>query len=73
MVAAELKTKPTFSVIHYKALFPAGELGSIRFAQKYAVSPDDKRFVMVRQLEPRTPDKLIVADNWFEELRSKSH
>jgi len=27
---------------------------------------------MVRSLETNTPDKLIVVENWFEELEAKS-
>jgi hypothetical protein len=27
---------------------------------------------MIRSLETNTPDKLIVVENWFEELKSKS-
>jgi hypothetical protein len=27
---------------------------------------------MIRPLAVGTPDKLIVADNWFEELKAKS-
>jgi hypothetical protein len=27
---------------------------------------------MIRPLETGTPDKLIVVENWFEELRVKS-
>jgi hypothetical protein len=27
---------------------------------------------MIRQLETGTPDKVIVVENWFEELRTKS-
>jgi serine/threonine-protein kinase len=73
MVVADLKTKPAFSVVGSKALFPAGDFGASNFAQQYSVAPDDKRFLMIRTLETGTPDKLIVVDNWFEELRSKSH
>jgi hypothetical protein len=73
MVVAEVKTKPTFSAVSSKALFPAGSFGESNFAQQYSVAPDHKRFLMFRTLEPGTPDKLILVDNWFEELRSKSH
>jgi hypothetical protein len=27
---------------------------------------------MIRQLETGTPDKVIVVENWFEELRTTS-
>jgi tRNA A-37 threonylcarbamoyl transferase component Bud32 len=41
-------------------------------APQYSVSPDAHRFLMIQQLTPRAPDKLIVVDNWLEELRSKT-
>ena len=31
-----------------------------------------RRFLMIRPLAASAPDKLIVVDNWFEELRAKS-
>jgi hypothetical protein len=36
------------------------------------VSPDDRRFLMIRRFVPNAPDKLIVVENWFEELKAKS-
>ncbi len=46
-------------------------LASYGIAHQYAVSPDARRFLMIQQLTPRATGKLIVVDNWFEELRSK--
>jgi Tol biopolymer transport system component len=39
----------------------------------FGISPDDRRFLMVHQLSAATPDKLIVVENWFEELKSKAN
>ena len=38
---------------------------------QYAVAPDDRRFLMIRQVPGSAPDELIVVDNWFEELKPK--
>jgi hypothetical protein len=35
------------------------------------VAPDDKRFLMIRA-KPDAADRLIVVENWFEELKAKS-
>jgi hypothetical protein len=35
------------------------------------VSPDDKRFLMIREGEASQQSELIVAENWLEGLRSK--
>src|SRR6184192_421411 len=71
-VAVEVHTNPTFSLGRSVALFPAAGFSSLRFAPQYAVAPDDQRFLMIRPLQTGTPDKLIVVENWFEELRAKS-
>jgi hypothetical protein len=36
------------------------------------MSTDDQRFLMIRPQAASVPDKLIVVENWFEELRPKS-
>jgi DNA-binding SARP family transcriptional activator/dipeptidyl aminopeptidase/acylaminoacyl peptidase len=72
LVAVEVNTNPTFSLGRSTVLFPAGGFTSLRFTPQYAVAPDDRRFLMIRPLETGTPDKLIVVDNWFEEVKAKS-
>ena len=72
LVAVEVHTNPTFSLGRSVALFPAAGFSSLRFAPQYAVALDDRRFLMIRPLRTGTPDKLIVVENWFEELRAKS-
>jgi DNA-binding SARP family transcriptional activator len=70
LVAVEVNTSPTFSLGRTTLLFPAARFTSLRFNPQYAVSPDDRRFLMVRPLETATPDKVIVVENWFEELKA---
>jgi serine/threonine-protein kinase len=69
LVAVEVNTSPTFSLGRATVLFPAARFTSLRFSPQYAVAPDDRRFLMIRPLETSTPDKLIVVENWFEELK----
>lgn len=71
LVAVDVKTNPTFSLGRSTALFPAAGFESLETAPWYAVAPDDRRFLMVRPVAD-TADKLIVVDNWFEELKAKS-
>jgi Tol biopolymer transport system component len=68
LVAVEVHTSPTFSLGRAKILFPAAKFTSLPFNAQYAVAPDDRRFLMIRPLETSTP-KLIVVENWFEELK----
>jgi DNA-binding SARP family transcriptional activator/Tol biopolymer transport system component len=68
LIAVEVKTTPTFSLVRSRPLFPAGGFASEQVGLQYAVAPDDQRFLMIRP----QPDKLIVVENWFEELKAKS-
>jgi len=70
LIAAELTTKPTFSVGRTTRLFPAGKFGASRYGSRYAVTSDGTRFLMARPLETSAPDKLVVVENWFEEVRA---
>jgi len=72
LVAVEVKTTPTFSLGSSTVLFPVGGYRSSTLDPEYAVAPDDRRFLMIRRFVPNAPDKLIVVENWFEELKSKS-
>jgi Tol biopolymer transport system component len=71
MVAVEVHSKPTFSTGRSTVLFPAGAYLAFDRGAEYAVAPDDRRFVMIRQVPSSVPDQLIVVDNWFEELKRK--
>jgi hypothetical protein len=71
LVAVEVKTTPTFSLGQSTVLFPVGGYRSRTLDPEYAVSPDDRRFLMIRRFVPNAPDKLMVVENWFEELKAK--
>jgi hypothetical protein len=51
------------------ALFSATSFAFENWGRDYAVSSDDRRFLMVRPLFADAPDRLIVVENWFEELK----
>jgi Tol biopolymer transport system component len=72
LVAVEVNTSPTFSLVRTTVLFPAAGFSPLRFNPQYSVAPDDRRFLMVRPLKTSTPDKLIFVQNWVEELKAKS-
>ena len=72
LIAVEVRTVPTFSLGRSTALFPAAEFTSLTWRANYAVSSDDRRFLMIRPVPAGGSDKLIVVDNWFEELKAKS-
>jgi len=72
LVAAEVKPGPTFSLGQSTVLFAIGDFRSRTLDPEFAVAPNDRRFLMVRRFVPNAPDKLIVVENWFEELKQKS-
>jgi hypothetical protein len=71
LVAVEVNPAPTFSPGLSTTLFPIGGFRSRTLYPEYAVSPDDRRFLMIRRFLPNAPDKLIVVENWFEELKAR--
>lgn len=72
LVAVEVRTKPTFSMGRSTPLFPAAGFAYYTDGVQYAVAPDDRRFLMIRPAETGTPDKVVVVENWYEELKAKS-
>ena len=45
------------------------------FQRTYDVSPDGRRFLMIKQPDhpaaPATPERIVLIQNWFEELKAK--
>jgi len=73
LVAAEVRTDPTFSVVRRNVLFPTGrDYISGGTHPTYAVSTDDQRFVMIRTV-PTTVDalNLVFVQNWFDEVKAR--
>jgi serine/threonine protein kinase len=72
MVAVEVNTKPMFAVIRSTVLFSASRFAAFVGGPQYDVSVDDQRFLMLRPVATSGSDRLIVVENWFEELKTKS-
>jgi len=72
LVAVEVKTNPAFSLGRSADLFSAAEFRAHPLAPQYDVSPDGQRFLMIRGATRSGIDRLIVVENWFEELKEKS-
>ncbi len=68
MMAANIKTEPTFTAGKPRLLFEG------QFAAGGGdVSPDGQRFLMIQAVEPEQPATQInVVLNWFEELKRKA-
>jgi eukaryotic-like serine/threonine-protein kinase len=71
LVAVEVKSTPTFSMGRSVPLFSATSFASEKWGLDYALSSDDRHFLMVRPLDSNAPDQLIVIENWLEELKAR--
>jgi len=73
LVAATVRTDPTFAVVERRVLFtvPSG-IPNYSEHPRYDVSRDDQRFIMFRTVGiGEGPSELIVVENFFEELKAK--
>lgn len=76
MHVVSIQSGPTFSAAHPRALFtiPVDIRAGSPLRGTFAISPDDRRFLMVRDNKwedmAGTPT-LVVVQNFFEELRAK--
>jgi dipeptidyl aminopeptidase/acylaminoacyl peptidase len=71
LVAAEILTDPMFSVGERRTLFSVLEYESDPYFRTYAVSPDDQRFAMIRNVAQELNYELVLVLNLFEELKAK--
>jgi eukaryotic-like serine/threonine-protein kinase len=72
MVSAEIPPGATFSVGRQRTMFSVADLARGGPVPSYSVSPDDKRFLMVREGETAQQTELIVAENWLEQLKASA-
>jgi serine/threonine-protein kinase len=76
MMVVTLVPGPTFAPAAPRRLFPLGVgLVSSNTVPLYDLTPDDRRFIMVRLAEVNQAPgagQLVVVDNWFEELRRRT-
>jgi len=71
LVAAEIINEPLFSVGVQRVLFSVGEYEDDRDHRTYDVSADDQRFVMIKRSSEASGPKLVLVENWFEELKQR--
>ena len=71
MVAVQVRTEPVFSKASSRILFEGREFSSGWIHPTYDVARDDRRFLMWRSVGGARPDRLILVQDFFEELRQK--
>ncbi len=70
-MVVEVLPGATFVTGEHRVLFSVQGFRSNIFHQVYDVTPDDQRFVMIRNLGGQEASELIVVENFFEELKAK--
>ena len=72
MASVDVTAGATLSVGEPRALFPASAYNLGTSAGAYDVTPDGRRFIMVRPLVGPSETELVLVQNWFEELRARA-
>jgi serine/threonine-protein kinase len=71
LVAAEIRTTPTFSVGRQQSLFPLTPYSFGGPVPLYAVGLDDRRFLMMRATTAGDAGLLIINEHWTDALRAR--
>jgi hypothetical protein len=73
MMAASVKTSPTFTVGKPEPLFDVGAYMTCCSGHLYAVTPDDRHFIMLTAPGSQTTPgaRVVEVENWLPELRAK--
>ncbi len=74
MVAVEVTTSPTFSVVASRELFVDERYSMGGLHPPYDIAPDGRRFLMIRTVETDDAEeepRLVLVQNFLEELKTK--
>jgi serine/threonine-protein kinase len=72
MMSVGIRPGATFGFEQPRALFTTTPYVPGGAMQSYDVSPDDKRFVMLRETSANERSEFIVVENWTAELRART-
>ena len=72
MVSAEIRPGAAFSVGEQHVLFSTAPFVRSGAFQSYAVAPDDRRFLMVREGDASQQGELVLAEHWLQELKTRA-
>jgi len=71
LVVVSVPPGPVFTPGPPRVLFDVRPYRLARNRQQYDVSPDGRRFLMIRDLREESPQDIVVAEGWFSELRER--
>ena len=72
LVSSTVQTSPTFRADAQRMLFAVKPFTFTGQAPPYAVAPDNKRFLMMREVAAGDAGMLIVTEHWFDELKARA-
>ena len=72
LMAVNVSTTQGFRADTPRKVFEGPYVINSFFGQSYDVSPDGKRFVMVKIDPVKSPKEIHVVLNWFEELKRRA-
>jgi serine/threonine-protein kinase len=70
-MAVEVMPGPTFTSGAPRPLFPLAGYRGARNRQQYDISPDGRRFVMIKELGDDSRGNAVYVENWFAELKAQ--
>ena len=71
LMAVEVAPGSTFGTGNPRPLFSVAKYRSAKNRPQYDVTPDGRRFLMIRDVTNDTPAQTIYVENWFAELLAK--
>ncbi|MGN6392550.1 MAG: protein kinase domain-containing protein, partial [Gemmatimonadales bacterium] len=72
MISAEIPQGPTFSVGTQRSLFSVQTFSGVGAVPAFWLTPDDKRFLLLREGDAAQPGELVVAENWVQQLAAQA-
>jgi hypothetical protein len=72
LVSAQITTSPSVVVGAQRPLFTLQPFASVGSVPLYAITPDDKRFLMMRETTAGESGLLVVSEHWFEDLKARA-
>jgi serine/threonine-protein kinase len=72
MMSVEVAPGAAFTISPPKRLFSTAPYSPIGPVPSFDVSPDDKRFLLLRETTPTDRNELIVVQNWVEEMKGRA-
>ncbi len=72
LVAVQVETEIVFEIGERQVLFQTeGWRRASAARHYYDITPDDQRFIMIRDLGSALTTDVIIVENFFEELKAK--